>query len=220
MRIRPSFAVIATLSVLIALVAWPVRTGAIRATIALATATCLATLIVATWRRRHTGKVVLLATVAVAAWVTATWRLLPPSAARFTRSLVAYEHTPYHWGGETRLGIDCSGLIRMAMRDAFVREGRLGAAVHVWWVDAAARDFGTRYGDVLEAIGDVPSIRDAPAPHPGTVAVTVDGRHTLACLDGQRWIQASPGDGAVTIRHRTDPDPWFAVPVRLYRLRR
>ncbi len=42
----------------------------------------------------------------------------------------------------------------------------------------------------------------------------------LACLDGERWIQASPWDGAVTIRHRTEPDPWFAVPVRLYRLRR
>jgi hypothetical protein len=48
---------------------------------------------------------------------------LPQDALRgeYLAALKRYEGVVYYWGGENRLGIDCSGLIRRGLIDAFLR---------------------------------------------------------------------------------------------------
>lgn len=67
-------------------------------------------------------------------------------------ALNKYEGTRYIWGGENRLGVDCSGLVRsglivanykqglMKLNPALVREG-----FSLWWHDCSARALGEQY---------------------------------------------------------------------------
>ncbi len=201
-----------------ALVACPVRTTLIRAGILFAAGSGL-------FAARHLlptkGRRALEAAAVVGlVWCIATTKPVAPSAERFVAALRGYEHTPYVWGGETGRGIDCSGLVRAALIDAQVRAGRPGAALRLWWRDVAARDLGVAYVDLFqgpERTAGVASMRaEVPA---GAIGVTFNGLHVLAHLGVGRWIQASPEDHRVTIRHAGEPDPWFAVPADLWVLR-
>src|SRR6185436_4505437 len=77
----------------------------------------------------------------------------PPDAdslgADYVAGLRRYEGTAYVWGGESPLGIDCSGLIRRGLVDALVLRGvaRLDAGlvrhgIGLWWNDCTARALG------------------------------------------------------------------------------
>jgi hypothetical protein len=86
----------------------------------------------------------------------------------YVESLRSLEGTNYVWGGETRLGIDCSGLVRGAMIDANVREGvRTGnpllirTAATLWWFDASAKALGENYRGLTASISDAKSLNDA-----------------------------------------------------------
>ncbi len=96
-------------------------------------------------------------------WVPA--RHLAPLGARepdFVAVAERFVGVPYRWGGKTSLGIDCSGLVQVALtaaglacpRDSDMQERALGEAI------AAGLD-GLRRGDLVFWKGHVAIVRDA-----------------------------------------------------------
>ena len=84
-------------------------------------------------------------------------------AADFVSVAESLLHTPYLWGGKTSLGLDCSGLVQMALaaagirapRDSDMQEAALGTALPV---DAVLH--GLRRGDLVFWKGHVGIMRD------------------------------------------------------------
>lgn len=145
----------------------------------------------------------------------------------FLKRMVSYEGTEYHWGGESGRGIDCSGLPRKAMREALFSNGIRnldGGSMRLflkhWWNDASAKALAEGHLDFMIPTGESGTIAtmDYAELQPGDLGVTEDRRHILAFLGGEKWIQADPGAGKVTIENgRTSANGWFAVPVTIHR---
>ena len=141
--------------------------------------------------------------------------------------MVSYKGTVYHWGGESRRGIDCSGLPRKALRDALLYQGLRkfnGRCTRLflkhWWNDASAKALAEGYLDYAALTGEKGTIAtmDYGKLLPGDLAVTEDRRHVLIFLGSENWIQADPAANQVTIDNgRTGESGWFAVPVTLHR---
>ncbi|MBI2297828.1 MAG: C40 family peptidase [Armatimonadetes bacterium] len=137
-----------------------------------------------------------------------------------------YDGTRYIWGGENRLGIDCSGLVRRGLIDATWRVGLrtlnprlIRASCRLAWHDCSARALGENHNGVCRGLGAAASLNTADERLllPGDLAVTASGVHTLGYLGDGTWIQAEPGAGRVIIEHAPGQDPWFDMPVTLHR---
>lgn len=116
---------------------------------------------------------------------------------RYVMRLTAYDGVRYRWGGEGRLGIDCSGLPRKALRDALWREGLLmlnggliREALRQWWFDASAKALAQGYRGYLVPLPERGTIRTMAYDglQPGDLAVTESGIHVVCYLGDGRWI--------------------------------
>jgi hypothetical protein len=144
----------------------------------------------------------------------------------YVAALTRYNHVTYYWGGESPIGIDCSGLIRRGLIDSFFIHGirtldsrLVRSALNLWWHDCTARDLGEGRG-LTTHILDAASINEVDHSQllPGDLAVTNSGVHILAYLGNQEWIQADPGTNKVIIlKVPSKENTWFQSKINLVR---
>lgn len=131
-----------------------------------------------------------------------------PEALRmdYVSRMRGFDGTRYVWGGESPLGIDCSGLPRRALRDALWSEGwhhangtAFRAWLAQWWFDTSARAMSMGHRGQTRALGiSGPLWELAKSPLlPGDLAVRGDGVHVVVYLGDHQWIEADPTIGKV-----------------------
>jgi hypothetical protein len=144
----------------------------------------------------------------------------------YVTSLGNYEGTTYIWGGENRLGIDCSGLVRKGLIMADYRRGistlnpaLLREGFSLWWHDCSAQALGEEYRHGTRLLFDAPSINELDHSRilPGDIAVTRNGVHTLAYIGSQTWIEADPTVRRVIKVQVPTKNAWFGEPVNILR---
>lgn len=188
-------------------------------------------LVMLVWRRRPMRIVVLVVTALAALILSVPGNAIERESLRadYVQRMSSLERTKYMWGGESALGIDCSGLPRRALRDSLLAYGikhvsgrAFRAYLEQWWFDASARELGRgyrRYTTDLGVSGTIESM-DYEQLSPGDIAVTHDGIHMLAYVGEGKWIQADPEVGhVVTLDGRKDKNSWFTAPVSMHRWR-
>lgn len=144
----------------------------------------------------------------------------------YVRRLRDFEGVRYVWGGESPLGIDCSGLPRRALRDALWAQGcrtlngrAFRAWLGEWCFDSSAMAMKWEHRGrtrSLAASGPLWEL-DKSAPLPGDLAVRADGHHVIVYLGNREWIEADPT--LAKVHHWTsgpDDGGWYAD-LSLYR---
>jgi hypothetical protein len=144
----------------------------------------------------------------------------------YIEELRTYQGAPYVWGGESRRGIDCSGLVRRALINAHMRlavsdlsPGALRTALDLWWHDCSAQALGEQYRGFTVAVFRASSANTADAPdlQPGDIGVTLSGAHVLAYLGDREWIQAEPGLLKVVILRAPSDNGWMKQSLKIMR---
>jgi hypothetical protein len=214
--------------VMLGLIVYPVSNGILRVTEAIAGAALVAGLLWFYWNVLWLRIFVISGVVVGAVFLALPGHSpnLPRIQKRYLQSLKSYEGTRYVWGGENRIGIDCSGLVRKSLVNSLVTEGLtalnplpLRQGIFIWWQDCSARALGAEYLQLTRRLFDADAINqiDSSRIQPGDLAVTVDGLHVLAYLGNDEWIEADPD--AKTVLRLTTPstNTWFDTPVTVLR---
>jgi len=147
----------------------------------------------------------------------------------YINSLKPYDGTTYIWGGENRVGIDCSGLVRRGFIAAALKQGLaefngnlVRKACSLWWYDASAEAMRDEYRGESVVLLEAPDLNslDHSRLLPGDFAVTRNGVHTLVYIGDNTWMQADPGRGRAQYEKIPVHDSgWFTTPVVLLRWR-
>lgn len=219
--------------VLIALHLYPIRLAAIRLLLLLAVFLIWAGVLAIFWN------------VKVLRWIYLSIALIfiagcfwPKRAAnvhelrqKYVRSMLKYKGVTYVWGGETKRGIDCSGLMRCGLVDADLKRGfatfnpaLLRAGFSLWWNDSSALAMKQEFQNRTRLIVTASSINaiDESKMKPGDIAVTSNGVHVLAYIGHKTWIEADPNEGVghqVVEVHIPSRNVWFNTPVHVMRWR-
>ncbi len=145
----------------------------------------------------------------------------------YQNALEKYKSVTYHWGGENKFGIDCSGLPRKSLRDAFlsytINHGNSDAFkqfLKLRWFDSSAKALSKGYRNYVTPLNISGTIKEIPYDHlkPGDLAITQDGLHVIIYYGNDQWIQADPWKKIVHIQNgRTGKSSRFNNQVSIYR---
>ena len=181
------------------------------------------------WRKPIVRFVLLLGTFIIIGFLIFPGRHFKTERLRseYVESLRYYEGTRYVWGGENKLGIDCSGLVRAGLIKATFQEGLttlnpglVRYSLSLWWHDSTAKALGNEYRHQARRVLTVGGINEMDQTKilPGDIAVTVSGVHVLAYLGSGQWIEADPTIGKViTVQVPAAENPWLQEPVNILR---
>ena len=171
------------------------------------------------WNKKLLRWTLILITAVLLAAVCLPGRQPQPEslAADYLNALNRFNGTRYIWGGESCLGIDCSGLVRKGffwgeiinglktLNGSLVRD-----AINVWWHDCSAKDLGNGYDGRTIRLFEATSILDAEYSNlqPGDLAVVDNGIHVMAYLGNRTWIEADPNLHQVVKLTLPADNPW------------
>ena len=209
---------------------WPVNSLSLRIGILLALFAIIAGSIVVVWKRRA----LLIPLVGIYAAI-GLFLLLPGHPLEnsselnepYVEALLAYDGVPYVWGGESRFGMDCSGLVRKGFQNALLSKGLVTGnpflvrgAIDIWWNDTTAAEIDRGYDGRTVHVTNCVKLNalDSAKLQPGDLAVSTSGTHVMAYLGGNEWIGADPGEMKVTIfRVPQARNGWFSCPMNIVR---
>jgi hypothetical protein len=223
---------LAALGLLIAVVLFPVSNRLTRgASLALLCVVWFGGIVLC-WRFRWLRNSLIASTLIGLVFISLPARDLPPSESLRTDYVAAlrrFEGTQYVWGGESRRGIDCSGLVRCGLMEATFRRGihnldpgLVRYALSLWWNDCTAKVLGEGNGGATADILDIPSINqlDHGKVLPGDLAVTANGIHIMAYLGDEKWIEADPSImRVIQVSVPSADNAWFSTPMKIVRWR-
>ena len=147
--------------------------------------------------------------------------------ADYCSALRTYLGTPYVWGGQGCLGIDCSGLVQKGMMDALAKQAVAGfdpsllrRSLSLYWHRTTAKVIGEGFAGRTVQVTTCPTLNtlDYSLVQPGDMAVTSGGDHVMAYLGDRTWIAADPGAGKVkTFTIPEKNDAYFFTPMLIVR---
>jgi len=143
----------------------------------------------------------------------------------YIHSLLGYENVRYIWGGENKLGIDCSGLVREGFVSANIKVGiktlnprLIRRAFFVWWYDCSADALGKNYKEMTTLVLKANSMDELDYSNikPGDIIVAAKGFHTFAYIGDKVWLEANPDNGK-TLKKSSEvkAKEWKGVPLKI-----